>query len=76
MINNSSNKKNYGFPTNNSHITNGKYSYLFNNKNNLNNLSSVKKIIAYGSIKRHRPNSTNKPISKNKVMKYRSSSGE
>ena len=76
IINNSSNKKNYCFPTNKSHLINGKYTYLFNNKKNLSNLSSVKKIIAYGSIKRHRPNSTNKPVSKNKAMKYRSSSGE
>ena len=77
IINNSSNKKNYCFPMNNSQLTNGKYSYLFNNKNNLSNLCSVKKIIAYGAIKRHhRPNSTNKPGNKQKVMKIRSSSGE
>jgi hypothetical protein len=79
IINNSSNKKKYCFQNNNSHISSykySKYSYLFHNKNNLNNISSVKKIITYGTIKRHRPNSTNKPINKNKVVKYRSSSGE
>ena len=76
IINNSPNKKNYCFPMDNSHIIKGKYSYLFNNKNNLNNLCSVKKIIAYGSIKKYRPNSTKKKSYKRKGFIYRSSSGE
>ena len=76
IINNSPNKKNCFFPMNNSHLIKGKYSYLFKNKNNLNNLSSIKKIIAYGSIKRYRPNSTKKKSYKQKRFIYRSSSGE
>ena len=76
LINSSPSKKNCYFPLNNSHLNKGKYSYLFNNKNNINNLCSIKKIIAYGSIKKYRPNSTKKKSYKHKGFMYRSSSGE
>ena len=75
--NNSYNKKNYGFPMNNSQINYGKYSYLFNKNNNINNLYSVKKIISGNSVKSSRPNSTKKIKKKhNNGFTYRSSSGE
>jgi len=75
--NNSYNKKNYGFPMNNSQINYGKYSYLFNKNNNINNLYSVKKIISNVSVKSSRPNSTKKNKKKhNNGLTYRSSSGE
>ena len=75
--NNSLNKKKYGFPTNNSQIIYGKYSYLFNKKNNkVNNLYSVKKIISSGSVKSSRPNSTKTIVKKNNGLIHRSSSGE
>ena len=75
IINNSPKKSNY-YHIDNSHLIKGKFFYLFNNKNNLNNLSSIKKIIAYGSIKKYRPNSTKKKAYKQKGLTYRSSSGE
>ena len=74
--NNSCNKKSNYFPMNNSHIQHGKFSYLFNNKININNLCSMKKLLAYGSIRSLRTNSFKKTINKNKVLSYRSSSGE
>ena len=75
--NNSLNKKKYGFPTNNSQIIYGKYSYLFNKKNNkVNNLYSVKKIISSASVKSSRPNSTKTMVKKNNGFVHRSSSGE
>ena len=75
--NNSLNKKKHGFPTNNSQIIYGKYSYLFNKKNNkVNNLYSVKKIISSGSVKSSRPNSTKTIVKKNNGYIHRSSSGE
>ena len=70
-------KKKYGFPLNNSQVICGKFSYLFNKKNNnVNNLYSVKKIVASGSVKSSRPNSTKKNKKKNNGYIYRSSSGE
>ena len=78
----SSNKKNYRFPMNNSQVVCGKYSILFNNKKNnkiinkINNIYSIKKILAYGSAKCSRPNSTKKIIKKNSRSSKRSSSGE
>ena len=78
----SSNKKNYGFPMNNSQVVYGKFSYLFNNKKNnkinnkINNIYSIKKIMAYGSAKCSRPNSTKKIIKKKSRSSKRSSSGE
>ena len=75
--NNSLNKKKHGFPTNNSQIIYGKYSYLFNKKNNkVNNLYSVKKIISSASVKSSRPNSTKTMVKKNNGFVHRSSSGE
>ena len=74
--NNSCNKKSNYFPMNNSHIQHGKFSYLFNNKININNLCSMKKLLAYGSIRSLRTNSSKQTINKNKVLSYRSSSGE
>ena len=74
--NNSPNKKRNYYHMDNSHLIKGKFFYLFNNKNNLSNLSSIKKIIAYGSIKKYRPNSTKKKSYKQKGLTYRSSSGE
>ena len=76
IINNSPKRKSHVYNIDNSHLIKRKYFYLFNNKNNLNNLYSVKKIIAYGSIKKYRPNSTKKKIYKQKGLTYRSSSGE
>ena len=75
--NNSLNKKNKGFPMNNNHMGYGKYSYLFNKKNNIaNNIHSIKKIISSGSLKSSRPNSTKKNIKKHNGYGYRSSSGD
>ena len=68
--NKSCNKKNKNninqyMPMNNSHIGYGKYTYLFGgNKNNINNLYSVKKIIANSSMKGLRPNSSTKITNK------------
>ena len=76
IINNSPNIKNKCFPLDSSHLIKGKFVYLFKNKNNLNNLCSAKKIIAYGSIKKNRPNSTKRKSCKQKGLTYRSSSGE
>ena len=51
----------------------GKYYYLFNKKNNkVNNIFSIKKLIASASVKSSRPNS----IKKNNGFTHRSSSGE
>ena len=64
-------------PMNNSHIGYGKYTYLFGgNKNNINNLYSVKKIIANSSMKGLRPNSSTKITNKYRGLIYRSSSGD
>ena len=82
MGNKSSNKKNKNsvnqyLPMNNSHIGYGKYTYLFSgNKNNINNLYSVKKIIANSSIKGLRPNSSTKITNKYRGLIYRSASGD
>ena len=68
--NKSCNKKNKSnvnqyLQMNNSHLIYGKYTYLFGgNKNNINNLYSVKKIIANSSMKGLRPNSSTKIASK------------
>ena len=80
--NKSCNKKNKNninqyMPMNNSHIGYGKYTYLFGgNKNNINNLYSVKKIIANSSMKGLRPNSSTKITNKYRGLIYRSSSGD
>ena len=80
--NKSCNKKNKGnvnqyLQMNNSHLIYGKYTYLFGgNKNNINNLYSVKKIIANSSMKGLRPNSSTKIASKYRGLIYRSSSGD
>ena len=80
--NKSCNKKNKNvvnqyLPMNNSHIGYGKYTYLFSgNKNNINNLYSVKKIIANGSTKGLRPNSSTKITNKYRGLIYRSASGD
>ena len=77
-----SNKKNKNvvnqcLPMNNSHIGYGKHTYLFSgNKNNINNLYSVKKIIANSSIKGLRPNSSTKITNKYRGLIYRSASGD
>ena len=82
MGNKSCNKKNKNninqyMPMNNSHIGYGKYTYLFGgNKNNINNLYSVKKIIANSSMKGLRPNSSTKITNKYRGLIYRSSSGD
>ena len=82
MGNKSCNKKNKNnvnqyLPMNNSHIGYGKYTYLFGgNKNNINNLYSVKKIIANSSMKGLRPNSSTKITNKYRGLIYRSSSGD
>ena len=78
----SSNKKNYRFPMNNSQVMLGKYSYLFNNIKNykinkkINNIYSIKKILAYSSVRSSRPNSTKKIIKKFNRSSKRSSSDE
>ena len=80
--NKSYNKKNKGnvnqyLQMNNSHLIYGKYTYLFGgNKNNINNLYSVKKIIANSSMKGLRPNSSTKIASKYRGLIYRSASGD
>ena len=80
--NKSCNKKNKGnvnqyLQMNNSHLIYGKYTYLFGgNKNNINNLYSVKKIIANSSMKGLRPNSSTKIASKYRGLIYRSASGD
>ena len=80
--NKSCNKKNknvvnHNLPMNNSHIGYGKYTYLFSgNKNNINNLYSVKKIIANSSMKGLRPNSSTKITNKYRGLIYRSASGD
>ena len=80
--NKSCNKKNKGnvnqyLQMNNSHLIYGKYTYLFGgNKNNINNLYSVKKIIANSSMKGLRPNSSTKITNKYRGLIYRSSSGD
>ena len=80
--NKSCNKKNKGnvnqyLQMNNSHLIYGKYTYLFGgNKNNINNLYSVKKIIANSSMKGLRPNSSTKIASKYRGIIYRSASGD
>ena len=80
--NKSCNKKNKGnvnqyLQMNNSHVIYGKYTYLFGgNKNNINNLYSVKKIIANSSMKGLRPNSSTKIASKYRRLIYRSASGD
>ena len=85
--NKSCNKKNKNInkylPMNNSHIGMGKLGYLFNNnvvnnKNIINNLYSVKKIIANNNIinKEIRPNSSTKVTSKYRGLIYRSASGD
>ena len=80
--NKSYNKKNKGnvnqyLQMNNSHLIYGKYTYLFGgNKNNINNLYSVKKIIANSSMKGLRPNSSTKIASKYRGFIYRSASGD
>ena len=62
---------------NNSHLIYGKYTYLFGgNKNNINNLYSVKKILANSSMKGLRPNSSTKIASKYRGLIYRSASGD
>ena len=82
MGNKSCNKKNKNsvnqyLPMNNSHIGYGKYTYLFSgNKNNINNLYSVKKIIANSSMKGIRPNSSTKITNKYRGLIYRSASGD
>ena len=82
MGNKSCNKKNknvvnHNLPMNNSHIGYGKYTYLFSgNKNNINNLYSVKKIIANSSMKGLRPNSSTKITNKYRGLIYRSASGD
>ena len=76
IINKSPNIKNKFFPLDSSHLFKGKFAYLFNNKNNINNLYPIKKIISYGSIKKNRPNSTKKKLCKQKGLSHRSSSGE
>ena len=82
MGNKSCNKKNKNsvnqyLPMNNSHIGHGKYTYLFSgNKNNINNLYSVKKIIANSSMKGIRPNSSTKITNKYRGLIYRSASGD
>ena len=80
--NKSCNKKNKSnvnqyLQMNNSHLIYGKYTYLFGgNKNNINNLYSVKKIIANSSMKGLRPNSSTKIASKYRGLIYRSASGD
>ena len=80
--NKSCNKKNKGnvnqyLQMNNSHLIYGKYTYLFGgNKNNINNLYSVKKIIANSSMKGLRPNSSTKITNKYRGLIYRSASGD
>ena len=82
MGNKSCNKKNKNSVNqyllmNNSHIGYGKYTYLFSgNKNNINNLYSVKKIIANSSMKGIRPNSSTKITNKYRGLIYRSASGD
>ena len=46
------------------------------NKNNINNLYSVKKIVANSSMKGLRPNSSTKITNKYRGLIYRSSSGD
>ena len=81
MGNKSCNKKNKNnvnqyLPMNNSHIGYGKYTYLFGGNKNINNLYSVKKIIANSSMKGLRPNSSTKITNKYRGLIYRSSSGD
>lgn len=76
-----SNRNSYGLPMNNSQVIHEKYSYLFNKKNikiskKINNIYSIKKILAYGSANCSRPNSTKKIIKKNSCSLKRSSSHE
>ena len=81
-MNKSCNKKNKNsvnqyLPMNNSHIGYGKYTYLFcGNKNKINNLYSVKKIIANSALKGFRPNSSTKISNKYRGFIYKSSSGD
>ena len=82
IVNKSCNKKNKNsvnqyLPMNNSHIGYGKYTYLFcGNKNKINNLYSVKKIIANSALKGFRPNSSTKISNKYRGFIYKSSSGD
>ena len=58
-------------------ISYGKFSYLFNKKNNnINNIYSIKKIVSSGSVKSSRPHSTKKNTKKQTGSTYRSSSGD
>ena len=68
-------KKNKDFPLSNSRIKNGKFSNFFNKNSNINNLYTVKKILANNSIRSSRPNST-KLTSKKNMLKCRLSPGK
>jgi hypothetical protein len=68
-------KKNKAFPLSNSRIKNGKFSNFFNKNSNINNLYTVKKILANNSIRSSRPNST-KLTSKKNMLKCRLSPGK
>ena len=72
------NSVNQYLPMNNSHIGYRKYTHLFSgNKNNkINNLYSVKKIIANSALKGLRPNSSTKISNKYRGFIYKSASGD
>ena len=72
---NTNNKKNF-FQISKGRFGYDNYSYLYRNKNSLNNLSCIKKIISNGSLKNIYSNSSKKFHNNSKGYIYRSSSGE
>ena len=71
------NKKKNEMKKDSNQISYGKFSYLFNKKNNnINNIYSIKKIVSSGSVKSSRPHSTKKNTKKQTGSTYRSSSGD